>query len=408
MAAKTRSTLFLSHAEADRPWAAELEEALKEHGYDVYFAEHDLPAGVVWPIELAEQIVERDVIIIVLTPGSWSSRWVRMEYSLADLHNKAIISLVLQPTITNSFLDIYQQVPVIGLRANEAAQTLIRELQRISPKITAQPVSSDKRRVLVEREAPNLLPDSLTNKEYQGWVFRGTEVILPPLRSIPAGKFKMGSDPHRDADAEPLELPHHEVDVSALQMCVYPVTVSEYACAVRSKVVGKPPFNTISWDEQLQRPDHPVVNVTWTDAMNYANWLSDMTEQPWRLLTEHEWEKCAKGGRETIYPWGDRWNPSCANTRDSQFGSTTPVGMYGDESVNEFRLYDMAGNVWEWCDSPLQAYPYPDEATLDTDIKRVVRGGSYRSPHTDVRASKRFGHYPETVAPTVGFRLARA
>src|SRR5262249_37019470 len=106
-------------------------------------------------------------------------------------------------------------------------------------------------------------------------------------------------------------------ETGAYQIARFPVTVAEYACAIRAKAVREPPkrsSHTIEWRTQLQRLDHPVVNVSWHNAIAYAAWLAKVTGQPWRLPTEAEWEKAARGTDGRIYPWGDLWDQTRANT----------------------------------------------------------------------------------------------
>lgn len=402
----TQPTVFLSHGTADRPWASKLELELKHQGYDVFFAERDLRAGEVWPIKLAREILSRDVFVIVLTPESWASKWVKSEYSLAELHNKRIISVLLKPTTTIGFLEIYQSINGIGQEPRSVAKELIQELLRIGVEAGADRATGDEVRTLVQAEASGILPDSLQEKEYQAWIIGGLEVVIPPTQFVLGGTFRMGSDPQVDKDAEEDELPQHEVSVPSFYIGVYPVTVCEYRCAVKARIVHAPPYSRISWEQQLQHPDHPVVNVSWHDAVQYGRWLSGITEQSWRLLTEAEWEKGAKGGRDVIFPWGHRWSIACANAQESQFGATTPVGMFG-AGVNGYRLYDVGGNTWEWCASPFKDYPYTDEQLPLDDERRVVRGGSWNSSARDVRAAKRRAHFPGAITPTVGFRLAK-
>jgi formylglycine-generating enzyme required for sulfatase activity len=98
----------------------------------------------------------------------------------------------------------------------------------------------------------------------------GTPAIVPPLITIPAGAFLMGSDKAKDSQAHDDELPQHRVEASALQIAKYPVTVVEYALAVHAGAVREPPASgTVTWANQQQHPDHPVVCVSWQDANAY-------------------------------------------------------------------------------------------------------------------------------------------
>src|SRR5579885_2595239 len=140
----------------------------------------------------------------------------------------------------------------------------------------------------------------------------GIEYITPPLCTVPAGPFLMGSDPKKDGQAFSDEQPQHRVTLPAYQIAAYPVTVAEYTCAVRAGAVPEPRY----WYDPLTELDHPVVRVSWLDAVAYASWLAKMTGQPWRLPTEAEWEKAARSIDGRLYPWGDQWDKTRANTGD--------------------------------------------------------------------------------------------
>jgi formylglycine-generating enzyme required for sulfatase activity len=150
---------------------------------------------------------------------------------------------------------------------------------------------------------PDRFPPRLAELGYRVAFLNGAEVILPPLCDVPAGPFLMGSDPNKDKDAKPVEQPQHWVTLEAFQIAKYPVTVAEYACFVRATARSAPPGEDgapyeVSWRTQLSRQlDHPVINVNCHDAVAYANWLAECTEQPWRLPTEAEWGKGGTLGR---------------------------------------------------------------------------------------------------------------
>src|SRR5215472_10304233 len=115
--------------------------------------------------------------------------------------------------------------------------------------------------------------------------------ILPPVVAVPAGPFLLGSDQQQDPDASDNELPQHTVTLAAYDIGAYPLTVAEYACFVQATNRKAPD----EWGNQQQRPDHPVVSVSWNDVLAYAQWLAQVMGETWRLPTEAEWEKAARG-----------------------------------------------------------------------------------------------------------------
>ena len=189
---------------------------------------------------------------------------------------------------------------------------------------------------------------------------------------IPAGEFQMGGS---DSDAEIDEYPVHTVDVNAFYIHKYEVTNAQY----KNFVDANPQWQKNSiprkfhngeylklWKDNTYPPskeNHPVVYVSWYAAMAYAKWAGR------RLPTEAEWEKAARGGLVGAkYPWGDVIDDSMANY-GGEFGDTKPVGSY---SPNDYGLYDMTGNVMEWC---LDAY---DESFYNHSPSRnPIAGGSF-------------------------------
>jgi formylglycine-generating enzyme required for sulfatase activity len=239
----------------------------------------------------------------------------------------------------------------------------------------------------------------------EGWY------ITPPLCHIGAGSFRMGSDPQEDTDTEDDELPQHTVETGSYWWIgAYPVTVAEYDCAVRVGVVREPRFGLITWTYQLQGLDVPVNCISWADATAYAAWLARLTGQAWRLPTEAEWEKAARGTDGRIYPWGNRWDSSRANV--DGLDGPTPVGAFAERGdTSPYGAHDLAGNAWEWTSSLFRPYPYsPDDGREDSATMgtRVLRGGSWGSYASEARSAHRNGNAPTEPDDSMGFRLVLA
>ncbi|HEX6817841.1 MAG TPA: SUMF1/EgtB/PvdO family nonheme iron enzyme [Ktedonobacterales bacterium] len=254
--------------------------------------------------------------------------------------------------------------------------------------------------------------DRLGSLGYQGRTIHGIDVIIPPMCDVPAGEFLMGSDPARDKVANERELPQHRLNLSAFQIAKFPLTVAEYACFVRS---GHPEpkgiYDTsLTWQRQLEvRLDHPVAVVSWHDVRAYAAWLSQLTQQHWRLPTEVEWEKAARGTDGRIYPWGDTFDASRCNTSEGGTRPTTPVGNY-PSGASPYGAQDMAGNVYEWTSSLLVPYPYtPNDGREDANRvgSRVLRGGSWRVDYKLARSACRGFSPPKDPDGIHGVRLVR-
>jgi formylglycine-generating enzyme required for sulfatase activity len=235
---------------------------------------------------------------------------------------------------------------------------------------------------------------------------------------IPAGEFTMGSDPSTDPEAVDDEGPQHPLHLPDYYLAKTPVTNAQYAAFVQA--TGHPtPYHWGGGIPPLREEDHPVVNVSWHDALAYCNWLAETTDKPYRLPSEAEWEKGARGDDGRIYPWGSQWNPEHCNNRQRgqgdtmldriYIGETTPVGAY-PEGASPYGLLDMAGNVWEWTSSVYKAYPYePGDGREDLagdDVQRVLRGGASGNLAWRLRSAFRASDLPDFAFWDRGFRVA--
>ena len=248
------------------------------------------------------------------------------------------------------------------------------------------------------------------------------------LVRVPAGEFLMGSDPAKDSGAYPGEQPQHPVHVSEFYMGRYPVTNEQYAAFVQAtghEAPGRWKGNKIP----SGRENHPVVNVSWRDVRAFCEWLSQETGQSFRLPTEAEWEKAARGGLQIpnpkfqtpseienpqpgrAYPWGDEFDKARCNTSESGIDTTTPVGKYSPAGDSPYGCADMAGNVWEWTSSLYRDYPYQaDDGREDpasSDL-RVLRGGSFYLAQVFARCAYRYDVDPFVRLDLRGFRVGVA
>ena len=222
-----------------------------------------------------------------------------------------------------------------------------------------------------------------------------------PMVLIPAGAFEMGSTKYDD------EKPVHTVTLDAYYIDQYEVTNAQYAECVDDGVCDPPSksssYSRDSYYGTSEYADYPVIYVSWYDAKAYCEWRGA------RLPTEAEWEKAARGGLEgKQYPWGDEISCDRANYTFGCVGDTSAVGDY---APNDYGVYDMAGNVWEWVSSLYKGYPY--DATdgredLDSSEDRVLRGGSWYVSDIGARSAYRRDDSPSDIYDFIGFRCARS
>jgi len=219
---------------------------------------------------------------------------------------------------------------------------------------------------------------------------------------IPEGWFIMGTDRGQEDEGPP-----HRVFVDLFEMAVFPVTRAEYARFLDATRHERPR----DWSHPaFARPDLPVVGVSWLDAAAYCAWCSIGEARAVRLPTEAEWEYAARGGRDTLFPWGDvmpEWIPQGGR---GPLDAPWPVTL---GEPNAFGLFGIAANIHEWCaDWHDKEYygrsPERNPTGPATGVRRASRGGSWRHAYTMCRVTLRSKLDPSFRYTDYGFRVARS
>jgi formylglycine-generating enzyme required for sulfatase activity len=219
---------------------------------------------------------------------------------------------------------------------------------------------------------------------------------------IPAGEFIMG----KEEIIGPDDSPRHKVYLDTYWIDQTDVTNAMFAKCVQA---GSCTFNIEHAPTEIHygKPDyanHPVVYVTWYQAVDYCRWAGR------RLPTEAEWEKAARGTDGRPFPWGKKPVDSRLANYNDLINDTTPVGSY-PSGASPYGLLDMAGNVRQWVADWFDALFYrnsPLQNPLGPGLgeKRVLRGGSFKDPANGVRVTVRFAHVPGSAGMNRGFRCA--
>ncbi len=252
----------------------------------------------------------------------------------------------------------------------------------------------------------------MAGQEKEGAAKPGSEFTdcangCPLMIVVPAGKFEMGSpesEPRRSAD----EGPRHEVTIAKpFAVSKFEVTFAEWDACVAAAACSRAA-------DRWGRGQMPVINVSWDDAKQYVGRLSRLTGKEYRLLTEAEWEYAARAGAMTRYSWGDdpgKDNANCGRCGSQWDGNqTAPVGSF---KPNAFGLYDMHGNVWEWCEDvwhgDYNGAPTDGSAWLQggDPALHVVRGGSWYFEPQLLRAAYRDRDSTVDRNNNLGFRVGR-
>ena len=326
----------------------------------------------------------------------------------------------------------------------------------VTPSSTASPTGqSTERNSAVYNEANATSPVRLIEPMQHEPTQQSQPNWVPELIRIPAGPFLMGS-----TDVDPLyssEKPQHQLELPEYWIGKTPVTNAQFHPFVEGDGYRNPAYWTATgwqwretdgilkpryWNDAKWNGDiYPVAGISWFEAIAYCRWLSVQTGQAFRLPSEAEWEKAARGPDGLIWPWGSQWKAGCCNSAEwwqqsknqtasgsgvfaavrrwlktdppSVNGQTTPVGQF-PAGASPYGVLDMSGNVWEWCATVWQKkYPYEvdDEwqrSYLGGDEIRVLRGGSWYNRQEVVRGASRGSYFfPRYRDSRFGLRVAR-
>lgn len=267
-------------------------------------------------------------------------------------------------------------------------------------------------------DAPDVSVPSGPTEHAAGAVFRDCDAC-PEMVALPAGSFRMGSEPTEGGPWRRFqkmneEGPVREVRLSqAVAVAKFEVTFDEWeTCALEG---GCPPLPA---DGGWGRGKRPVINVSWDDAKAYVTWLRDKSGKPYRLMTEAEWEYAARGGTTTPFATGESIVTAQANFDASSDAPKRRMGAYEGKTVeagsfpaNPFGVHDMHGNVAEWvedCWNPTHAgAPQDDSARGGDCARRVARGGAWYYEAPFLRSAARVSYPAKAKLNIVGFRIAR-
>jgi len=381
-----RLRVFLCHASGDKPAVRELYHRLRAAGFDPWLDEEKLLPGQDWQLEIPQAVRSSDAVIVCLstravTKAGYVQKEIRYALDVADEQPEGAIFLIplrLEECEVPQRLRRWQWVDFFH---GKGYDRLLRALRA--------------------RARDLGLP---------------THSFEPEIILIPAGDFLMGTDPAKDKDARDDEQPQHTLHLPDYYIARTPITNAQYAVFVKATDHELP----MNWKRRRPpsgKEDHPVVYVSWYDAVVYCNWLAELTSKPYRLPSEAEWEKAARGTDGRIYPWGDEWHSERCNSAEAGPGDTTSVRAY-PAGASPYGVLDMAGNVWEWTRSlwgqsqekPDFGYPYhPGDGREDLeaggDVRRVLRGGALCTGERTVRCASRSGYDLNFRGMFFGFRL---
>ena len=396
--------IFISYASEDKDRVIPIVKALEQKGWSVWWAP-EIRTGTPFDRVIEKALKDARSVFVVWSHDSVDSDWVRAE-ATDGLEREILISVAIEPNVKPPlrfrYIHTEQLIDWDGKRPSASFDKIVADLKAI---LKGQEPPKDTK--LPELEPPNLPKpvrmDSGLVKEPLEKIEPGAVGEKPPrieksdhpdldaMVEVPAGEFI-----YQDGKAK-IEKPY--------MIDVYPVTNSqfrkfieaggytnlEYWSAEGQKwLKGSKAAAPGYWGDQgWNKPELPVVGVSFYEAEAYAKWSGK------RLPTEKEWERAARGTHGKVYPWGDEFDRERCNTAESGIGRTTRVTKCPN-GISPEGCYDMAGNVWEWT-----ATQY-DKGTY------VLRGGSWFFNLEYARCAFRLRFYPFDRLNYVGFRCARS
>ena len=436
---ESNQDVFISHSSADSKLAYAMCAYLEEKGIRCWIAPRDVQGGTEYAEAIIMGIRNCKIMVVLFNKNANDSIYVKNEVERAFNYKSILIPFKVDQTIPSATLELflgsvhsldatngnpedcfdllYQNCArVLGKKERvieekpvppiitETKEHIIEEKPVIS--LNTETKESPVKEIPVQHQEVNKRQDNKENeskkKKRLALISLGSLVVItliiyfifyptkPSIQwaSIPAGKFMMGS-PASEVDRS-IDEGQHEVRLSAFKMSAHEVTFAQYDAFCEATKHKK------ANDEGWGRGKRPVINVSWYDATAFAKWMGC------RLPTEAEWEYACRAGSTTPFNTGDNLTTSQANYSSLQ---TSTVGSY---SPNTWGLYDMHGNVWEWCSdwySENLTSPQTNPRGPSKGYDRVLRGGCGGNNALDCRAAERNAFIPTNHNSGIGFRV---
>ena len=424
-------------ATSDRQVADQICSALESYGIGCWVAHRDILPGDDWMEAIIDGVDQAKIIVLVFSDHTEKSKWVKDEIKLALEEDKTIIPFRIRdvyPMRALKLLKVRCQwmdafTPPQGNHIERLVGIVSSHLG-LKPSSDPPDMPEDVKKVVPKAHSVEKNKNGYWEAYYKEYDI--SMVYIPP------GEFTMGQtaeekkwliDQIGEKDYNSYyrnETPLHNVYLDAYWMGKTEVTVKQYMKFVNDAKSHYPQWlekgsnyniETGSDDyykkfgSALKGDNYPIVGISWDDAVAYCKWLSDKKKLNFKLPSEAQWERAARGTEGYKYPWGNNEPDKNLANFNRNVGKTSPVGSYL-KGASPYGLLDMAGNVWEWCSDWYKSDYYKDSPKENptgakSGADRVVRGGSWYDVARNLRCADRDGVRPADRDGNIGFRLSQ-
>jgi formylglycine-generating enzyme required for sulfatase activity len=418
--------VFISYSRRNSDYARKLADRLLSLGFDVWIDDR-IDYGEDWWRAIVRAIKSCSAFVVLMSPDSGESRWVQREVTLADELRKPTFPLLLEgDLISSDYWAIFVRAQYADVRkGNPPPNEFFQSIAHLTPRkpTPGREVTGDMPVTGVLLQAEELpqtgeLPPTGPLPVTERLPDAPAKLVLPNAAAfmpepfgwceIPAGSVMLEDVPGGGSPGGKFDLPTFAISKYPITNLQYEVFLDEgYA---NSRWWGFSP-EAEQWRRGVLRSKEsgtlgdamPRTKVCWYDAIAFCQWLNDKLQLSGvkiTLPTEQQWQRAAQGDDRRLYPWGNTFDKSRANTEESGLAKPTPVIRY-PSSASPYNVWDMVGNVWEWCLNEWGT----DSTALNGSKARAVRGGSCNNDSKTARNGMRDGDFPDARSGYLGFRI---
>jgi len=407
-----KSGIFFSYARADEEFALKLAKSLRSAGANLWIDQLDIPVGARWDRAVTQALKIAKSVLVILSPAAVESDNVMDEVSFALDQKKLVVPVLYKNCEVPLRLRRVQYIDFtvdFDLALTRLLHAFSIELPPGEPQ-PVEPIPAEPRGIRPPMKSPVPIPDqpglqpepkpagedvetvAVARKDFTNGI--GMKFVL-----IPAGTFMMGS-PGAEVGHEDDEVQHKVIITRAFYLQTTPVTQGQW-----ERFMGNNPSRFKDGGDKW-----PVEKISWYEAQQFIEELNEMEgTDKYRFPTEAEWEYACRAGSSERFCFGDDEGKlgEYAWYKGNSDKKTHPVGQ---KKPNAWGLYDMHGNVWEWCQDCYGDYPagpVTDPTGPSSGEFRVSRGGSWFDNAADIRSAHRGWGWPDNRVNNLGFRLAR-